>query len=125
MKELEPLSNLPYIIAIVIIALLFFLRPFSLTQFPARDHAIEYIPDIETTRQSAIDFNDPFPLWNPNRFSGSPFYGKGNYIGMDSALMGPLLLLTNSSIKATKLSYLIDVMLAGVFMYILLINMIV
>lgn len=114
------LGHIPYIIAIIAIAILFYMRPFSLTQFPGRDPALAYIPAIETVKKSIEVYNDPFPLWDPHRFGGTPYYGKGNYLGIDSAFIGPLMFLTGSSVKTTRLSYLLDMIFAGIFMYLLL-----
>jgi len=113
-------EHLPYIIAIVLLALVFFHRPFNLNELPADDRITFYFPRGELIKQSIARYNDFIPLWNPYIMSGTPFFAYPSTLGTDN-LLG-ILVLVMPTVAALRLSYLLSIMLAGIFMYILMTN---
>ncbi|MBS3097651.1 hypothetical protein J4209_02540, partial [Candidatus Woesearchaeota archaeon] len=113
--------HIPYIILLILLPLLFYQRSIHLSYMPGGDYATYYSPMAESLKQSLTRYHDPFQLWNPNRYSGTPYFFRGNTLSSDY-LLGPLVLIIPSTFVAVKLNYLIDIILAGIFMYILMIN---
>lgn len=75
---------------------------------------------IEITKISIEKYRDFIPLWSPYTMSGAPFYTKP---GVDYGFFYinyPLLMLLPIT-AALKLSYIIPIILAGIFMYSLMI----
>ncbi len=118
-EKIKP--HIPFVIAIFLVELVVFFNFFSLYELPADDHITYYTPNFQTLKQSVEKFNDFTPLWNPYKFSGMPDFSKGNFLWLDSLAF---LVLFFSPVVALKLNYILDVFLAGLFMYILMVYLI-
>jgi len=114
-KKIKP--HLTAIIVLILITLLYF-NYFYNEKLPPRDITGYYLPAAETLKISLKEYKDPWPLWTPYGFSGTPFLMKTN-IGLDS-LLGPLLLLIPNTIIALKLTYILLFLIAGLSMYALM-----
>ena len=115
-KELK--KHAPYILAILVLSLLYF-HQFYNEELPARDISVSYLPHLETLKASAMEYKDFWPLWNPYGFGGDPLLMKP-LPGMDS-LMGVLILTVSNTTIALKLYYLLLFILSGISMYALMI----
>ncbi len=107
-------------IALLIIISLIFFRPWlNIYEHHSGDIVIHYLPRTEFLKQSIIEYNDFMPLWIPYSMGGTTYVGKTvspsfNYI------LGPLILTMPTTLGAIKYSFILGIILAGIFMYILM-----
>ena len=89
----------------------------SLTDLPGFEHITSYFPMAETLKQSVFEYGDIWPLWSPYIMGGNPHMGYPPTLGVDY-IMGWLTLILPFPAGAVNLNIVVDVFLAGLFMYI-------
>lgn len=104
----------PFLLAIVLLAVISLSGYFN-TLLPAHDVSSAYLPWAEILKQSITEYKDPWPLYQPYGFAGSPFLMKP-VLGLDSLYLITLLLIPNT-ILAVKLTYVILYIIAGISMF--------
>lgn len=119
MKLLEKIKqHWIYIIVLLLVTSLYFYFFYG-SNLPPRDITADYLPAAETIKISLKEYKDPWPLWMPYGFSGTPFLMK-TYLGFDS-LLGILLLVIPSTVTSLKLAYVLLFLISGISMYALMV----
>ena len=114
-EKIKP--HLIYILLLLVLHLFVF-RNFLVLDDAIYHDIIAYTARTQILINSVEMYNDFFPLWNPHYFSGTPLAPR-LYLFFDYPFPAWLALFL-PAIVAVKLSYLLDIFLAGIFMYILI-----
>jgi hypothetical protein len=115
-KRIKP--HLPYLAVFLVIFSVVYGGYFDLNQIAALDSLTFYVAKIEILRQSLTDYGDVFPLWNPYTMGGQPYLAMPDNPQMTS-LVGLLIPFLAKPNQIFLVAVLIDMLLAGIFMYIL------
>lgn len=115
MKIQEAKEHLIYAAALFVLTVVFLNTWLNPNIHTLGDLVEFYYPRAEMLRQSISDYNDIMPLWTPYIFAGDPLFLKSSFLNI-LYLPGPLLFLTNP-LGALKWTIVIDMFLAGLFMY--------
>ncbi|MFH1052967.1 MAG: hypothetical protein V1740_00985 [Candidatus Woesearchaeota archaeon] len=107
-------------ILVILIPSIFYLNFLLSDNIPVRDMLTYGFARSEVLRHSFEQYNDYNPLWNPFFMSGTPYYAQAISFGFDQPI-GYLLLFFNT-VTALKLNFVIDIILAGLFMYLFMIS---
>lgn len=109
--------HLPYMAMFLVLTIIIAWSWLSPYQFPWGEHVSSYYPRAQILKNSMMQHGDFLPLWSPYTMSGTPYFAKADTVTVGSLLyffvimMPPLL--------AVKLNYLLNIFLASLFMYIL------
>ncbi len=117
LKKIKP--HLTYIILFIVIFSFFYGAYYNLNWIVALEPLTFYLAKIECLGESMKTYHDIFPLWNPYTMGGQPYIGGPDNPQMTS-IIGLLLLIFDGSNYVYTLLVLIDLFLAGVMMYLLL-----
>ncbi|MFH1317246.1 MAG: hypothetical protein ABII01_07030 [Candidatus Woesearchaeota archaeon] len=107
-------------ILVILIPSIFYLNFLLSDNIPVRDMLTYGFARSEVLRHSFEEYNDYNPLWNPYFMSGTPYYAQAISFGFDQPI-GYLLIFFNT-VTALKLNFVIDIILAGLFMYLFMIS---
>ena len=112
--------HIPYLLVLLILVLIVFFDFANDSTSLRRNDMIQYLARGWFLQNSIKDAGDYTPLWDPFMVSGTPFYITPGYGfgAFDSMLGFPNLLFR--PVLALKITYLLSIYLAGVFMYILI-----
>lgn len=108
-----------YILILILLILANLGNFISLIDLPTIDHTTTYFARAKTLKLSIEKFGDYWPLWNPYLMAGTPFMGYVNTLGIDS-ITGWLTFIFPSTVTAININYVLDLLLAGITMYILI-----
>ena len=109
-------KHIIFIVLLIIIGLYVYKVNLQLTHLPMLDPVTYYYPLLSVLKQSFTQYHDFYPLWNPYIMSGVPYYFDPVTVEIFSTT-GLMVFLMNDVAVAMNLGYLIDVILAGIFMY--------
>jgi len=110
----------PYILLIIVLCLLVYNNNLKLTHLPMLDPITYYYPRFTMIKESYVKYKDVWPLWQPYVMSGEPLFAKAPTLGIDS-LLGILNFFSPKVPIALNLDSLITIILAGIFMYFLIV----
>ena len=109
-----------YISLLAIALILFFSKTIIMFDKSTQcEMVMTYLPRAEILKESITRFGDFFPLWSPYTMSGTPFFAKADTQGIFS-LQGLLLLMIPDTFTALKLTYLLEILIAGIGAYALM-----
>lgn len=115
-------KNLVHIfyLSLLFLLTLFFLRDWLVPyNFTWGEDISSYLPRAEILKKAIFEYNDFIPLWSPYTMGGTPFFAKPDTVTIGHPLYLFILILPTA--LAIKLNFILNVFLAGVFMYILMI----
>ncbi len=107
-----------YIIVMLILTLAFLNTWLNPNAHSLGDLIEFYYPRLEMLRLSITDYQDLMPLWTPYVFAGEPLFPKSAFLNA-FYFPSPFLIFTNS-LGALKWTIVLNMFLAGLFMYVLM-----